>query len=363
MNKTLTINLSGIVFNIDEDAYKLLCDYIRNLNDVFKKCEGKEEIVADIEARISEILSEKFTDPRSVISLSNIEDIITRMGRPEEFGSEYVDKNNSEENKSEDATSENGTRTTPPPYIPKVKRLYRNPQNKMIGGVCSGLAAYLNIDPTWVRLIFVGLAFLTFTFVVGLYIVLRFIVPEAKNAAEQLAMTGETPTMENIGKTVKNSFEKVADSTRPYLQPAPESSGLKKFADSLVTIFVNIFKILLFIIAILCIPIVGGLALAFVVCILVLLGFATNQGIRIYSNIPIEWGNEPTLWLLIAIFVCLTLMIPLFYLSFSILRSTIKFKFNLSKAMNWSMVILWIMSFIATVICITLADSSGYINI
>lgn len=86
MKKTLTINLGGIVYHIDDDAYRLLDNYLSNLKHYFRKQEGAEEIVDDIEMRIAELFAEKVTEGKQVITVSDVEEIIARVGKPEDFG-------------------------------------------------------------------------------------------------------------------------------------------------------------------------------------------------------------------------------------------------------------------------------------
>lgn len=320
MKKTLTINLNGIVFNIDEDAYSLLNEYLNNLKHAFSQYEGKDEIIADIEARICEILSDKFSDPRAVISLSNIEEIITIMGKPEDLKIE-------EENTTTDE------KQIPPPipsqFINKPKKLFRDPLDKMLGGVCSGIGTYLNIDVTWVRLIFVGTCLLTFTFAVGAYIVLWIILPEAKNVTDQLAMKGERPSMENIGKTVKSNFEKNTDNQRQkYRISNIEENGFKKFANTLFSIIITIFKTIIIGIGIICIPVVFALAVALVACIFMTIIFAFGQGTMFFESIPIDWDPNPILCLILASGIILVIMIPLFFLSYITLKKSFKLEIS-----------------------------------
>ena len=330
MNKTLTINLNGIVFNIDEDAYSLLNEYLNNLKHAFSHNEGKDEIIADIEARICEILSDKITNHRAVISLSNIEDIITIMGKPEEL--EIDDESTTSDNKQ-------APPPIPPSYTHKPKRLFRNPLNKMLGGVCSGIGTYLNIDTTWVRLIFVGICFLTFTFPVGAYIVLWIILPEAKNATDQLAMKGEVPSIENIGETVKSNFERNSANQQISSIPHSEEQGFKKIVNTFFSIIITIFKVIVIGTGIICVPIILALGLALVVCISIAIIFAIGQGTMIVENIPINWSPNPTIALILASGIILVLMIPLIFLSYITLKKS--FKLDMSNPIKITLVILF----------------------
>lgn len=127
MKKTLTINLGGTVYHIDEDAYHLLDNYLANLRIHFRREEGAEEIVHDMELRISELFADRLNEGKQVITIEDVEEIIARMGKPEEL---------SGEGNGETSGSEKTKGTT-------IRRLFRDPDNKVLGGVASGLAAYM----------------------------------------------------------------------------------------------------------------------------------------------------------------------------------------------------------------------------
>ena len=149
MKKTLTINLGGRVFHIDEDAYRLLDKYLSNLKYYFRKEEGADEIVKDIEQRISELFTEKVDAGMEVITIEYVEEVISRMGNPEDI---------SECDEESEKASSSATGTSYK-YTSAPHRLYRDPDNKILGGVASGIAAYFDWDPTAVRLAFILLAF------------------------------------------------------------------------------------------------------------------------------------------------------------------------------------------------------------
>lgn len=152
MKKTLTVNLGGTVFHIDEDAYCLLDNYLSNLKIHFRKEAGADEIIDDIERRISELFTEKLTAGSQVITIADVEEVIARMGKPEELepdGNEAGAKTESWEGGSCSGNAGANFSTS----TKKVRhRFYRNPDDRMLGGVVSGLAAYLGWDVTVFRL-------------------------------------------------------------------------------------------------------------------------------------------------------------------------------------------------------------------
>ena len=152
MKKTLTVNLGGRVFHIDEDAYQLLDKYLSNLRIHFRQEEGSEEIMNDFEMRISELLGERIRLGYEVITLEHVEEVIKRMGKPEEIFDEEGKQENQREQTEQSGTSHER---------PIKKRLMRDPDNRILGGVAGGLAAYLDWDPTAVRIALFILMFFT----------------------------------------------------------------------------------------------------------------------------------------------------------------------------------------------------------
>ncbi len=198
MKKVATINISSQSFFIDEDAFDRLDGYLKKLNNWFRNKEGGKEIIADIESRIRELFEQKITPSTGVITLPMVEEVIAIMGQPEDF--------------EDDADSEEQTTTSPgnaPFYVPPRRRLYRDVENSVLGGVCSGIAAYFNLDPVLVRIIFAILPFLSFGVIIPIYIVLWIAIPPAVTTTQKLEMKGENITISNIEKTIKEEYEEV----------------------------------------------------------------------------------------------------------------------------------------------------------
>ncbi len=208
MNKTVTVNIGGIVFHIDENAYERFKAYLESIRIHFSTAEGRDEIIQDIESRIAEMFQERITEGKQVITLNDVDEVTNVMGRPEQFFDESEKKTESEKSSATDES----TFTTP-----TQKRLYRNPDEKIFGGVCSGIAAYFDIDPVWVRLLF---AFVFFVFGSGfiLYIVLWIIIPQAESSVEKLKMRGEVVNINNIERNVQEGSKdkKVPTSSRVF---------------------------------------------------------------------------------------------------------------------------------------------------
>ena len=219
MNKTLSINIAGYVFNIEEQAYEKLSRYLDSIKQNFRHEADCDEIMDDIEARIAELFQENLSDRKEVIVETDVEEIINIMGKPEDYVSEEVadNFNNSSEPDVDDfadamADATSGGKTSES-YRTNSKRLYRDEKNGHIGGVCQGLGRFFGIDPTLVRLGFLLLTILGGSGVL-IYIILWIVVPQAKTTAEVLEMQGEPVNLGSIKDHVKNMKEDVKTSAK-----------------------------------------------------------------------------------------------------------------------------------------------------
>jgi len=185
----MTINLGGMVYHIDEDAYDKLKIYLDKVKNELRSVDGGEEIYQDIETRIAELFSERLGNNKQVITLKEVEDVIRIMGNPEDISGKTTDKDYKSKSRN-------------------YKRMYRDTDNRIIGGVCSGLAAYWRIDPTIVRLIFIILAIFGMAGVL-IYLILWIVLPEANTVAQKLEMRGEAVNLSNIGDFFRQEFENV----------------------------------------------------------------------------------------------------------------------------------------------------------
>ena len=228
MNKTVTINLGGIVFHIDEDAYQKLSRYFDAIKRSLTNASGQDEIINDIELRISELLSEKLISDKHVIGLKEIDEVIAVMGQPED----YI---------IEDETT-NGTSYQ---ANKKSKKLYRDKEKGMIGGVAAGLSHYFGIDVVWIRVVSL-LLFFGFGTGALAYIILWIAIPEAVTTSEKLEMTGEPVTISSIEKKVREEFDSVSEKIKnvDYDKYGNQiKTGAEKFGNSLSEIILNIFKV------------------------------------------------------------------------------------------------------------------------
>ena len=313
MNKTVNINLAGVFFHIDEDAFLKLQTYLDTIKQSIKEPQGRDEIIHDIEARIAELFQEKLQGERKVVSLKQVEEIIVVMGQPEDY---VVD-----DELFEDEPSQENPKTNAP------KKLFRDTENGYVAGVSTGLAHYFGMDPVWMHLLWILLALAsggTFAFA---YLAFWVFVPEAKTTADKLYMRGEPVNISNIEKKVKEGFDSVADKMKgvDYEKYGKQAkSGATTFFDALgkvimfcLTIFVKFIGVLLLLIA-------GSTLISL---------FFAMFGVGLFGLIDAPWmeyvelANIGTPLWLVSLFTFFAIGIPfvfLFILGLKILVSNLK---------------------------------------
>jgi phage shock protein PspC (stress-responsive transcriptional regulator) len=221
MNKTIAVNIGGTVFNIEEKAYELLKAYLEAIEAHFRHQEGSEEIMSDIEARIAELLSEKLGNERDVVTVGDVELVMETMGRPDQ----YADPDAEYEESSSARSS--------------YRKVYRDPDDKVIAGVASGLSHYFGWDPLILRIAFAVFTLAGFA-AIPVYIVLWIVIPEAGSTAEKLRMKGEKVTVDNISKAVNEGL----DNMKRTLNSEETKSGLNSVVDAIERFFSFLGKVL-----------------------------------------------------------------------------------------------------------------------
>ncbi|MCM1377253.1 MAG: PspC domain-containing protein [Clostridium sp.] len=226
MKRTYSINIAGEPFIIDDDAYAMLRDYLDALRHSFLNTPDGQQIVEDLESRIAEIFLEEEEAGSKIITIKKCEGVISRIGRPEEFApednsNEHPEEGNSEQPPIPEEPTTSGRATPPPVTSAHVglpagelqKRLYRDPEDKVLGGVCSGLAHYFGIDPVWIRIIMILLLFLSSSTIFVVYLVLWIAIPAADTPVRRLQMYGKSTSIQNIGKMVNSMFTSTETAT------------------------------------------------------------------------------------------------------------------------------------------------------
>ena len=226
MKKTISINISGVVFNIEEDAYDDLKQYLDTISGYFTDSDGRDEIMTDIEARIAELFQARLHETKNVVGMQDVQEVIDIMGRPEDYLGE--------EEKERSYAHGAGGRST-------KRRLYRDEEKNLIGGVCSGLSYYLGWDPLWLRLAW-GLSIAIAGVGILPYIILWIIIPGAKTTSEKLEMMGEPINVESIKKKVNETVNSIREAGTSNMdtdfQARYASSQVRRGGD----LFVDILK-------------------------------------------------------------------------------------------------------------------------
>jgi phage shock protein PspC (stress-responsive transcriptional regulator) len=330
MNKTIIINISGTIFHVEEEAYEKLKVYMTDVKNYFSKSEDSFEIISDIENRIAELFLEIIrAEEKEVIITKDVEKVIRTMGQPEQFEKEMSD---------EDIFTEE-------PTLIIKKRLYRNSEDKIAGGVCSGIAAYFNIDPIWVRLLLIISIFIFGTGVL-LYIVLWMIMPEANTRTEKLAMRGESPTLESIRRSVEQEINGIRKNFDE--QNKNRSSALRVLINNLVTAVRSILKFGIKVLVKAIGALIFALALALIIALSILI--STLLGItnfELSSDMPLFLLREENqeLMLITTYIVGMIPLLVIFLVGIRILFNTNLF----SRISGLSLLGVWLLSLFVTI--------------
>jgi phage shock protein PspC (stress-responsive transcriptional regulator) len=331
MNKTISINLGGFFFHIDEDAYQKLSRYF----DAVKRSlspDGRDEIMKDIESRIAELFQERIQNDKQVIGLVEIDAVIGIMGQPEDY---KID----EETTNSSSTNTFNSKST-------VKKLYRDKENCIISGVASGFGHYLNIDPVWIRLLFVIIVVAGFGSPILIYLILIIIIPEAVTTSQKLEMKGEDVTISNIERKVREGIDeltnkigsidhqKIANNTR---------EGINKTGNVLSSFFAIVFSIIT--------KIIGGIIVLFssislvAFCIAgIIMIFSTNMPDKFLLNhIETPIGLETPMWIQ-GILVLFVFGIPFFFLLILGLKLLVNNLKSIGNIAKYTLLATWIIA-------------------
>lgn len=330
MNKTVNINLGGMFFHIDEDAYLKLTRYFDAIKRSLNNSSGQDEIIKDIEMRVSELLTEKQKSEKHVVGLKDVDEVIAVMGQPEDY---IID----EEEKSNQSFNNYSGRSH--------KKLYRDKENGMIGGVATGLAHYFGIDAVWIKIVFLIFVFAGFGTGILAYFVLWVVTPEAVTTSEKLEMTGEPVTISNIEKKVREEIDSLSDKFKnaDYDKMGNQvKSGAERISSSFGDFIITVFKIFAKFLGV--VLIMSGIA----VLIMLMVGVFT-LGTNAFVDFPwqnfIEAGNftEYPIWSF-GLLMLFAVGIPFFFLTllgFKLLSPNLKSIGNITK---YTLLAVWIIA-------------------
>jgi len=347
MNKTININLGGIFFHIDEIAYQKLRGYLdsirRSLSDDPK---GRDEIITDIESRIGEILSEKIKDVRQVINEQDIDEVIEVMGKPEDY---MVDDEIFNDESYGNYSSQ------------RRKKLYRDGNDRFLGGVSSGMAHYLNVDVIWIRLGWLIAAFgFGFGFIV--YPLLWILLPEANSTAEKLEMEGAEVNITNIEKKirdeisvastrVKHGIDEVSDKVKnaDYKKYGNRAkSGSQDLVDTLGRVFVTIFMVIGKFIGVLLIIVAVTTVLGLLISMFTLGSLDFIHDDWLFRNSAIYNNSGLPIWFL-SVLTFVLVAIPFFFLFALGLRILSNNTKSIGKTTKLSLLGVWIVTLLIAI--------------
>jgi len=354
MEKALTININGSIFHINEDAYIKLKTYLEKLSRHFGTNPDEKEIMQDIESRISELFLQKIKDEnKDIITVVWVNEIISIMGKPEDF----------EDGENEDKNQK-------PSSDKKIKhKMYRNPEDRLLGGVCSGTGAYLNISTLAIRLLVFLLFVLTGGFIVILYIFFWIVLPKAKTTAQRIEMRGKEPTVSNIENSIHEEVKDIKDNYKNFQKSDSYKNGKEKisrFGTILISFLKAIIKITI---------VLAGLFFMFIgisgilVLLLVLL-----FGAQLITFLPF-WGvsgpdlnlpeitnffTNPGIAIAISIAILFFLIIPLIGIIFAGTKIIFHYRSN-NRLIIISGLTIWIIAIII-IISIGFSQTSNFIK-
>ncbi len=353
MNKTVNINLAGTFFHIDEDAFAKLSRYLDAVRRSLKGTEGSEEIMQDIETRIAELFTEKIESHNKVIGLRELDEVIAVMGQPEDYA---VDEEIFEDVPNSDSQSESRANAS-------HKQLFRDVDNKYIGGVSSGFAHYVGIDAIWIRLFWVLLVVAGMGSPILIYVLLWILVPPALTTSEKLKMTGKPINISNIERKFREGFDNVAEKVKnvDYDKYGNKiKTGASSFFDNLGSAILTVFKIFAKFIGLIIIIVSLATLISLIIGLFTFgsMDFWGSNGITEYVSL-MDTTSVP-LWL-IALLVLFAVGIPffiLFILGLKLLISNLK---SIGSTAKIVLIVLWALSIIGlSIIGIKQATETAY---
>ena len=339
MNKTVNINLANRLFHIDENAFLRMQRYLESVKRSFANTPGSDEILADIEARIAELFHERLENERQVITVKEVDEIITIMGQPEDY---IVD---------EDIFEDVPPSAQPSTGRKRPRKLYRDTDQKYVAGVSSGLGHYFGIDALWMRLLWVILTIASSGAFILIYGLLWLLIPEAVTTSEKLDMRGEDVNISNIERKVKEGFDDVAQKIKNVdyegVGNQVKSSG-KTFFDTVGDVIMFLFKVFGKFIGILLIIIGASTIIGlFIGMLTVGIADAVNiPGINMYNVVD---ASGMPIWL-VSILGFFAIGIPFFFLLYLGLKILVNNLKSIGSIAKFSLLGLWLISIILLIV-------------
>lgn len=329
MNKTVNINIGGLFFHIDEDAYQKLSRYFDAIKRSLSNSNGKDEIMKDIEMRVAEIFTDRQKSDKHVINLKDVDEVVAMMGQPEDY---RIEEENDEQTFSHTTS--------------KMKKLYRDKDKGTIAGVCTGLGHYLGVDAIWVKILLIIITLAGFGAGIIAYLILWAIVPKAVTTSEKLEMTGEPVNISSIKNKVSEEFDNVTnkiknvdyDKVGNQLKATSESAG-NKIGNLLITLFGVFAKVLGALILVLSAILLLGVCIAGIILI-----FSSSlPTYALMNHISTPFDFDTPFWLQGILFLSV-FGIPLFFLLILGLKLLITNLKSIGNPIKYSLLGIWVIA-------------------
>jgi phage shock protein PspC (stress-responsive transcriptional regulator) len=330
MNKTVNINIGGIFFHIDEDAYQKLSRYFDAIKRSLSNSSGKDEIMKDIEMRVAELFTDRQKSDKHVINLKDVDAVVDVMGQPED----YKLDNDEETNSSQTFNNQ------------RSKKFYRDKDNGIIGGVCTGLGHYFGVDSIWIKILF--LIFVLFGFGTGIlaYFILWIITPKAVTTAEKLEMTGEAVNISNIEKKVREEFDNVSNKIKnvDYDKVGNEiKSGAQNVGNRLGDVLTSIFGAFAKVLGAFIVVCSSFLLLGITISGIVLMFSSALPENRIIEHISTPLSLETPFWVQ-GILLLLVFGIPVFFILYVGLKLLVTNLKSINSVIKYGLLAVWIIA-------------------
>jgi phage shock protein PspC (stress-responsive transcriptional regulator) len=310
MNKTIIININGIVFHIEEDAYEVLRTYMTDVKRHFAYSPDSDEIVTDIENRLAEMFNERLAaDHKQVIVLADVISVTAIMGNVNDFDIDDDD---------DDVSLRSG------------RKLFRDVDERILGGVCAGMAHYFNIEPRWMRLL--AIIFIFFGGIgLPVYIILWIIMPAASTRTDKMAMKGEPINLQNFKKNFDEEVEGLKGGFhRAHSEVRPAIYQIGKFIETIAKLFIK------FIVTIVAFAGILAMIVLFI-GLITFLGYWNSNELNTFPFTIVNPGYKSVL----AVSAFIVVFIPLVALVLFALRVLVT-RISVSKTVYFTMLIVWI---------------------
>jgi phage shock protein PspC (stress-responsive transcriptional regulator) len=344
MNKTVNINIGGLFFNVDENAFQKLSRYFDAIKRSLSNAGGQEEIMKDIEMRVAELLQEKQLSDKHVVNLADVDAVVAVMGQPEDY-------------RIDDEETTTGSASS---FSSKIsKKLYRDKDNGLIGGVCTGLGHYFGVDAIWIKIALIIAVFAGFGTGILIYIILWAVTPNANTTSEKIAMTGDPVTITNIEKKFREEYDSVSDKLKnanenvkaefDQVSEKFKASELgQKFNSSnkgsnLGDVIISIFKAFAKVIGAFIVMIASICLVAFCITGIIMMFSSTMPDNFVMNHISTPIGLETPLWIQGILFT-LVFGIPFFFLLILGLKLLVTNLKSIGNVAKYTLLALWIIA-------------------